>query len=110
MVIALVVAAVCGLFCAYGTSTVEIPGFEITVPYLLTIFYSRLLIGLVIGLSEDIKLLRRKLLSSTIRGALMGAIVSIGISFYSGSVIFITAGIVYGMLADLLSTTFGSRT
>ncbi len=108
MVIALVVAAVCGLFCTYGTSTVEIPGFEITMPYLLTIFYSRLLLGLIIGLSEAIKLLRRELLNSAIRGALMGAIVSIGISFYGGSAIFITAGMVYGALADLLSTKFGS--
>jgi hypothetical protein len=93
---------------AYGTSTVEIEGFEITLPYLITIFYSRLLIGLVIGLSEDIKLLERELLNSVTRGALMGAMVSIGISFYGGSLIFITAGIVYGALADLLSTKLGS--
>ncbi len=31
MAISLIVAAFFGVFCAYGTSTVEIPGFEMTI-------------------------------------------------------------------------------
>ena len=108
MGIALIVAALFGAFCAYGTYTADIPGFEVTLPYLLTIFYSRLMIGLVIGLSEDIKLLKNETQNSITRGALMGGIVSIGISFFGGAEIFIAFGIVYGILTDFLATKFGS--
>lgn len=108
MVISLTVAALFGIFCAYGTSTVEIPGFEITIPYLLTIFYGRLLLGLVIGLSGDIKLTKKESLNSIIRGAIMGAIVSVGISFYGGALPFIGFGLIYGAITDFLATRFGS--
>jgi len=108
MTIALVVAAICGVFCAYGTSTVQIPGFQATMPYLLTIFYSRLLIGLVVGLAEDVKVLKGALWNSIARGAIIGAIMSVGISFYGGAQVFIPFGMIYGALADFLATKFGS--
>ena len=38
----------------------------------------------------------------------MGAIVSVGISFFGGAEIFIAFGIVYGILTDFLATKFGS--
>lgn len=104
MILSLIIAGLFGVFCAYGTSTVDIPGFEITMPYLLTIFYSRLLIGLVIGLAENIQLLKKELLNSLVRGAIFGAIVSVSISFYGGGTIFIVAGIIYGTLTDLIAT------
>ncbi len=115
MVISLVIAALFGIYCAYGTSeylkTAEIPGFEVTIEYLLTIFYSRLLMGFVVGFVEDIKLIGRRFPNSIIRGAVIGAIMSIGISFYgffTGSYIFIIYGIIYGAITDLAATRFGS--
>ena len=107
MGIALALAAFFGFFCAYGTAGVEIPGFVVTMPYLYTIFYSRLLIGFVIGLSEKLKFLKKELHNSILRGAVLGAIVSIGISFYGGAEVFIAAGIVYGIITDALATRLG---
>jgi hypothetical protein len=106
MLISLIVAALCGVFCAYWTSGVEIPGFEVTIPYLLTIFYNRLLMGFVIGLAGGIRILKKEFLNSIIRGIIIGAIVSIGISFYGGAFAFISAGIVYGAITDILATKF----
>jgi len=108
MAISLFVAGLFGVFCAYGTSTVQIPGFQLTMPYLLTIFYSRLLIGLVIGLAGDIRLIRGELWNSIVRGAVLGAIMSVGISFYGGAQAFIPFGMIYGAVADFLATRFGS--
>jgi Mg/Co/Ni transporter MgtE len=108
MAISLFVAALCGVFCAYGTSTVQIPGFQVTMPYLLTIFYSRLLIGLVVGLAENIRLIRIELWNSILRGAVMGAIMSVSISFYGGAQVFIPFGMIYGAITDYLATRLGS--
>ncbi|MCW3976201.1 MAG: hypothetical protein NWE86_08195 [Candidatus Bathyarchaeota archaeon] len=114
MIIALVIAALFGIYCSYATNeylkTAEIPGLEVSIEYLLTIFYSRLLLGFVIGFVEDVKLIRQRLLNSIIRGTIMGAIVSLGISFYgfTGAYIFIIYGIIYGAIIDLAATKFGS--
>ncbi len=108
MGIALFVAALCGLFCAYGTANTQVPGLEITMPLLLTIFYARLLIGFVVGLSEQVKLLGKEPHNSIVRGAVMGAIVSIGVSFFGGGAIMTAFGIVYGIITDFLATRFGS--
>jgi len=104
MIIALVVASIFGVFCAYGTSMVEIPGFEVTMPYLLTIFYSRVLIGFVVGLAEHQTILKNRLFNAALRGAIIGAILSVVISFYGGAIPFISAGIIYGIITDILAT------
>ncbi|MEA1925324.1 MAG: hypothetical protein U9M95_05580 [Candidatus Altiarchaeota archaeon] len=56
VLIALTVGALCGLFCAYGTASMEDSGFPVTVGILASVFYNRLLMGLVIGLGESIRL------------------------------------------------------
>lgn len=109
LVIALVVAAIFGAFCAYGTSTVEIPGFEITMAYLLMIFYARLLIGFFVGLGDNVKLLKNKYGNAALRGALFGVIASVVISFYGGALILIIAGVIYGIITDLIATRFGDK-
>jgi hypothetical protein len=107
MAISLFVAGLFGAFCAYGTSTVQIPGFQVTMPYLLTVFYSRLLIGLVVGLAGDIKLVKWAW-NSIVRGAVLGAIMSVGISFNGGAHVFIPFGMIYGAVTDFLATRFGT--
>jgi len=109
LVIALVLSAFFGAGCAYGTSTVEIPGFTVTMPYLLTIFYARLLIGFFVGLCGGLTLVKSKYLNAVLRGAMFGLITSVVISFYGGAVIFIAAGLIYGIITDLLATRFGDR-
>ena len=106
LIIALIISAFFGIFCAYGTSTVEIEGLEITFPYLLTIFYARLLIGFFIGIGDNIAILKNKYQNAAIRGAIFGLIASIVISFYGGGEFFISFGIIYGILTDLISTRF----
>jgi len=107
MGIALLVAAVFGIFCAYGTSTIEIPGFEVTLPYLLTIFYARLLMGFFVGFGENVKFVGSEMKNAVVRGAIFGAIATIAISFYGGGEIFMAFGIIYGIITDVLATKFG---
>ena len=106
LLIALVVSAVLGFFCAYGTSFVEIEGFEITLPYLLTIFYARLLIGFFVGIGDNVELIKKKYQNAALRGALFGLITSIVIAFYGGGEIFIIFGIIYGIITDVVATRF----
>ena len=109
MLIALFFAGVFGVFCAMGTATVEIPGFVVTLPYLLTIFYARLLIGLVIGLSEHVRIISGEMKNAALRGGIFGAIVTVVIAFYGGTEIFILSGIIYGIITDALATRFGKK-
>ena len=109
LLIALVFSALFGAFCAYGTSTVEIPDFEVTTPYLLTVFYARLLMGFFVGLCGGLTLVKKKYLNAVLRGAIFGIITSVVISFYGGAAIFIGAGVVYGVITDLLATRFGEK-
>ena len=106
MVIAVIISAIFGVICVYGTSKVEIPDFEITMPYLLTIFYARLLIGFFVGLADNVNPLQGKYKNSLLRGAIFGLIASIVISFYGGAEFFIVAGIIYGIITDLIATRF----
>jgi hypothetical protein len=106
LLISLVIAAFFGLFCVYGTSSVEIEGLEITLPYLLTIFYARLLIGFFVGIGDNVVILKKKYQNAILRGALFGLITSIVISFYGGGEFFIIFGIIYGIITDLIATKF----
>ena len=106
MIIAIILAIIFGLICTYGTSTVEIEGLEITLSYLLTIFYARLLIGFFIGLADNVNLIDGKYKNAVLRGAIFGLIASIVISFYGGAEFFIIAGIIYGIITDVISTRF----
>jgi hypothetical protein len=107
MLVSLLLAAFFGLGCAYGTSTVEIPGFTVTMPYLETIFYARLLMGFMIGLAGGVVLLKGATKNAVLRGAVIGAISSVSISFYGGAEVFIAAGIVYGIITDVVATKTG---
>ena len=106
LLIALVISAIFGIFCAYGTSAVEIEGFEITLPYLITIFYTRLLIGFFVGIGDNVELIKKKYHNAALRGGLFGLITSIVISFYGGGEFFIIFGIIYGIITDLVATRF----
>ncbi len=108
MLIALILAAIFGFFCAYGTSTVEIPGFVMTTEYLLTVFYARLMIGFLVGFTGGLVLLKGKMANAALRGGIMGVIASISISFFGGAAVLIPAGIVYGIITDVVATRLSS--
>ncbi len=107
LAISLVVSAIFGILCAYGTSTIQIPGFTMTMEYLLAVFYARLMMGFLVGFTGGVNLLKRKYGNSALRGAIMGVIASVSISFYGGAAVFIGAGIIYGIITDLVATKLG---
>ncbi|KPL04439.1 MAG: hypothetical protein AMJ90_01045 [candidate division Zixibacteria bacterium SM23_73_2] len=107
VLIATIIGGLCGIFCAYGTSQMKNPNFPVTSGILVSVFYNRLLIGFFVGIADNIKL------HSVIRGALIGAIVTLAMSIIPlidgqpmGGIIFLIAGIVYGIIADVLATLF----
>ncbi|MGB2698322.1 MAG: hypothetical protein WBD28_10755 [Candidatus Zixiibacteriota bacterium] len=107
VIIATVVGALCGLFCAWGTSQIKDPSFPVTTGLLVSVFYNRLLIGFFVGVADNIKL------HSVIRGAFIGAIITMAMSIIPiidgqvmGGIMFLIPGIIYGILADVIATRF----
>ena len=92
-----------GLFCAYASDR-SMPGaFGPTI--LAAIAYNRVLIGLVIGLADSIKI--RPLL----RGAILGAAVGLAIAIPSGpqgGAILLAASVAYGTIIDTAVSKYAS--
>ena len=106
IIVAVVLGAIFGAFCAYGTSELdpEVVGFEIDSALLLTTFYNRVLIGLLVGVGGGVALLKDVMNNAALRGAVFGALISIGIGFYGGMEVLVAFGAVYGLITDVVST------
>ena len=92
---------VAGAICLYGTLT-SIPG-VLTLPILATIFYDRVLLGFVVGIAYGLKI------HPLIRGAIIGAVVSLLIAIPSGitgGALLMGTGVVYGIIIDIVATRF----
>jgi len=107
--IATAIGLLCGLFCAYGTIGIgeSKPELVITTGLLALIVYNRILIGLFIGVGDNIPL------HPVIRGALIGAIISLAMAIMSmidtgltDGLTLIAFGVVYGIIADVVATRF----
>jgi len=107
--IATAIGLLCGLFCAYGTVgfAESKPEFVITTGLLALIVYNRILIGLFIGVGDNIPL------HPVIRGALIGAIISLAMAIMpmidtglTDGLTIIAFGVVYGIIADIVATKF----
>ena len=105
--IATVIGLLTGLFCAYGTATMEDPNFTITTGLLTAIVYNRVLIGVVVGIGDNVEL------HPVLRGTIFGAVITMAMSIIPiidgdamGGVILIAFGIVYGIIADVVATKF----
>jgi hypothetical protein len=99
--ISLALGVVAGAICLYGTLT-GVPG-VLTLPILATIFYDRVLLGFVVGIAYGLKI------HPLIRGAIIGAVVSLLIAIPSGIIggaLLMGAGVVYGIVTDLVATKF----
>jgi hypothetical protein len=99
--ISVALGVVAGAICLYGTMT-NIPG-VLTLPILATIFYDRVLLGFVVGIGYGLKI------HPLIRGAIIGAVVSLLIAIPSGitgGALLMGAGVVYGLVIDLVATKF----
>ena len=109
LIIALIIGALGGAFCAYGTTMAEIPGLVVDTPLLATIFWGRLMIGLVVGLAGSLVILKGVLANAALRGLILGAIMSVGLGFYGGMEILVIAGAIYGLIADVVATKFAGE-
>ena len=104
MWVCLVSGAILGVICIVGALIRS--GFESDSYFLFSLWYNRLLMGLVIGASW-----KNLSLPKTIgRGALFGLIVSF--AFYSstgfGDIVSFLAGIVYGIIIEYVAFKFGA--
>ncbi len=106
--IATALGALFGAFCAYGTkmsSDAGELGFVATTGIIGSVFYNRLLIGVILGFMGRCKP------HPVIRGAIAGVIVSMGLGITPlldgdpmGMVILVGAGTVIGIVIDVVTT------
>ena len=109
MQIAVVISGILGLFCVLGTTTVNLIMVGTSLPMLAHIFFNRVLIGLMIGLGGDLKLADSSMENTILRGAMIGAIVSVGPALIigNGAMLFMIAGAIYGAITDYAATKYG---
>ena len=105
IVLGLLSGAILGILCIIGVG-IRV-GFSGNLVYLIGMWYNRVIMGLVIGLSGEILIIENKLKQNSIlRGALFGFVVTSAI-FLSTSFRDIPSflvGVVYGIIIDYVST------
>lgn len=105
--IGLITGALLGILCIIGVGTrIGFPGNTV---YLIGMWYNRVIMGLMIGLSDKIILIKNNnKQNSILRGATIGLIVTTAIllstSFRDIPSFF--AGIIYGVIIDYVSTSY----
>jgi len=111
ILIATAIGLLCGIFCAYGTMWKvrqgELDTELATTGALAFIVVNRLLIGFIVGLADRIKL------NCVLRGAIIGAVVSLMIGIFpvlegnvTSALTVIGFGVAYGIIADAAATKF----
>ena len=110
IILAIVIGAVLGIFCILGAGgrVGGWPGNEIL---LIGLWYNRVIIGLLIGFAGDLKFIKKKnsskMLNRTLRGAVLGLLVSL--QFYLSTnlldLLSFLMGILYGIIIDNLCTS-----
>ncbi len=109
LIIGIVMGAFLGIFCVIGVSLrLPNPVYPNATIYLTGAWYNRVVMGALIGLAGGIKLYKdeNNIVNSIIRGAIIGAFVSVGFSFLSQSITltYFLAGIAWGIVNDLVTT------
>lgn len=101
VLLALLSGAVLGVFCILGAS-IRI-GWEGNQLLILSLWYNRLIMGLVIGLAGDLKIIQGEL-NWLLRGGLLGLVVSAAYFLTSGAADLVSflAGVVYGMIIEFV--------
>lgn len=107
--LATLLGGVLGIFCILGASG-RLGGWVGNEILILGLWYNRVIMGLLIGLAGSLKLDKddriNKWLYSAIRGAILGTLVSL--QFYMTTsfldIMSFLAGILYGVIIDVVST------
>ncbi len=102
LIIATILGILCGIFCMYGTIT-KFPEFAADTLFLIGIVYNRTLIGIVIGIADNIDL------HPALRGAVIGVVVSMAMAILDAAWILLGFGLVYGVLIDVVTSKLEDR-
>lgn len=113
--IAILTGALLGILCIIGVGLRLPGGYFANWVFLIGMWYNRVIMGLVIGLTDEIVIMKgensRMWANAIVRGLLFGIIVSAAIflSTEFRDIPSFFAGIIYGIIIDLVSTAL-SRT
>jgi len=105
IIIAIITGSILGIFCIIGVSKrLGLPGNEL---FLFAIWYNRFLMGTVIGVASDLKIIKTKW-NVLLRGGILGLMVTSAFFLSTGfrDVPSFFAGIVYGLIIDYVATKF----
>lgn len=103
--VAILTGSILGVFCIIGASTrVGLPGNEL---FLFALWFNRFLMGIVIGISSDLKIIKTKG-NVYLRGIILGLIISAAFFLSTGfrDIPSFFAGIIYGLIIDYVATKF----
>jgi hypothetical protein len=109
LLVATGLGALLGIACIIGVSQ-RLPANPLpnAAIYLTGAWYTRLEMGVMIGLAGKLKLIKSPdhILNRIARGALFGAIASVGFAFFQqvASPLYFVAGIMFGVINDILTT------
>lgn len=100
--------AIAGLLCLGGTALLNL---GISIEYLLHILYLRIVLGLILGIIGDIKLINHELGNPILRGAIMGVMLSIPLLMVPvpTAMNYLIAGIVFGIVIDVIASKLASE-
>jgi len=100
MVVSLVTGAILGVFCIVGAS-IRSGGEATSTSLLFALWYNRIIMGLVIGLTIS----KKDLPSIIIRGAFLGLVVSFAYYASTGftDIVSFLAGIIYGIIIEYVN-------
>lgn len=95
--------ALMGIFCVAGTIVLN-PSIESS--YIFHMWYLRFILGMMLGFMGEVRLIESELGNSIIRGSATGILLSIPYFMVPVPTVlnYFIAGIVFGLLIDLIST------
>jgi hypothetical protein len=109
IILAIIIGAVLGIFCILGAGG-RVGGWLGNEILLIGLWYNRVIMGAIIGLAGDLQLIKKgrnaKWLNATLRGVILGLLVSLQFYLSTSLLDLLTfiAGIMYGVIIDVLAT------
>jgi len=106
LLISVLIGAVLGILCIVGVGTrIGFSGNEL---FLFAMWYNRVIMGLLIGLASDLKIIDSDK-NYLVRGFILGLLVTLAITFTSEFRDWPSffAGIAYGLIIDFVATRWG---
>jgi hypothetical protein len=105
IIIAILTGSILGILCIIGAG--ERLGVSGNGLFLFALWYNRFLMGVVIGIASDLKIIRTKW-NVLLRGGILGLIVTSAFFLSTGlrDIPSFFAGIIYGLIIDYVATKF----